>query len=212
VSGIFISYRREDATAHAGWLYEGLASHFGERYVFMDLSAMEPGLDFVDQIEQALADCDAMLVIIGPQWATVADTDGNPRLDDPDDFVRLEVSRALEAGLRVIPILVGDAVMPSSAHLPESLRGLARRHAVELRATRWRADVRDLIEVLQEVTGGVVDHASKVGAAATGQTRFPAPDTSDLPGPPPPDGTDFRGMPPPRRSDLVDLPPPPGFS
>src|SRR3954447_14379496 len=111
-SGIFISYRREDASGHAGWLHEALSEHFGEGQVFMDLG-LEPGVDFVEQIEAGISACAALLVVIGPEWLTTTGADNRRRLDDDEDLVRLEVATALaRRGLRVIPVRVNGARMP----------------------------------------------------------------------------------------------------
>jgi YVTN family beta-propeller protein len=149
--GIFISYRREDAAGHAGWLHEALSAHFGEDQVFMDLR-LEPGVDFVEQIEADISGCAALLVVIGPKWLTTTGADNRRRLDNDEDFVRLEVATALErSGLRVIPVRVHGARMPSADELPNVLKPLARRHAVELTNERWKFDVGRLIATLERV-------------------------------------------------------------
>ena len=160
-SGIFISYRREDAAGHAGWLSDGLSAHFGEDQVFMDLG-LEPGVDFVEQIEAGISA--ALLVVIGPEWLTTTGADGRRRLDDEGDFVRLEVATALaRPGLRVVPILVHDARMPVAKELPEDLEPLARRQAIELTDERWKFDVGRLIGTLERV---LATHAASHRSAA----------------------------------------------
>jgi TIR domain-containing protein len=150
---VFISYRRRETSGHAGRLYDRLAEHFGSERVFMDLR-MEPGVDFVKQIDDAVTSCDALLSLIGAQWLDMRDSHGRRRLDDPDDFARLEVEAALARGdVRVIPVLVQDAKMPDAEELPESLAPLARRHAIELSDERWDYDVGRLIEVLDRTLG-----------------------------------------------------------
>ena len=159
-SGIFISYRREDAAGHAGWLRDGLTAHFGEDQVFMDLG-LEPGVDFVEQIEAGISGCAALLVVIGQEWLTTTGADGRRRLDDEGDFVRLEVATALaRPGLRVVPILVHDARMPVAKELPEDLEPLARRQAIELSNERWKFDVGRLIGTLERVLAA---HAASIG-------------------------------------------------
>src|SRR5436190_1612320 len=91
---VFITYRREDSAAQAGRLYDAMVVRFGEGNVFMDVD-MAPGVDFVKRIHEAVAACQVLLVVIGPEWATVEDEQGRARLDDPEDFVRLEVETAL---------------------------------------------------------------------------------------------------------------------
>jgi TIR domain-containing protein len=144
---IFVSYRRTDAPGHAGRLYDGLVDRFGEAKVFKDLDSMEPGADFVEVIEETVARCDALIAVIGRGWLR-AELGGRRRLDDPDDWVRLEIANALKRRIRVVPVLVERTPMPSAADLPEELRALVHRHAVELNETAWRAQVDQLIAAL----------------------------------------------------------------
>ena len=153
-SGIFISYRREDSAGHAGRLYDRLFAHFGPDHLFMDVDRIEPGEDFVQVIETAVGSCDVVLVIIGRRWLTAGD--GNARrLDNPKDFVRLEIATALKRDVRVIPVLVADATMPGEHDLPADLAGLSRRNAVELSDLRWNRDVQQLIQVLDKFLASV---------------------------------------------------------
>ena len=148
-SKIFVSYRREDARGDAGRLTDRLKQHFGDKQIFRDVEAIEPGLDFVESISNAVGACAVLLAIIGPNWLKTVDAAGQRRLDDPHDFVRLEVSAALNRGIRVVPVLVGGAPMPNAEELPEPLRSLARRQAHELSDSRWDFDVQHLIETLE---------------------------------------------------------------
>jgi hypothetical protein len=152
---VFISYRRRETAGHAGRLYDRLAEHFGDERVFMDVR-MEPGVDFVEQIDDAVTHCDALLSLIGAQWLDMRDAQGRRRLDDPHDFARLEVESALARDVKVIPVLLQDAKMPEPEDLPESLAPLARRHAIELSDERWDYDVGRLIEVLDRTIGNGV--------------------------------------------------------
>ncbi len=145
---IFLSYRRTDAPGHAGRLYDRLVDRFGEASVFKDLDSMEPGADFGEVIEDAVARCDALIAVIGRDWLS-ADAEGLRRLDSPDDWVRLEIGNALKRKVRVIPVLVEGARMPSAADLPADLQALARRHAVELSESAWNPQVRQLIDALE---------------------------------------------------------------
>jgi TIR domain len=145
---IFLSYRRTDAPGHAGRLYDRLVDRFGEAGVFKDLDSMEPGADFGEVIEETVARCDALIAVIGRDWLA-ADEAGLRRLDSPEDWVRLEIGNALKRKVRVIPVLVEGARMPSAADLPEDLQALARRHAVELSESAWNPQVRQLIDVLE---------------------------------------------------------------
>jgi hypothetical protein len=146
---IFISYRREDSRGSAGRLYDRLVEHFGRERIFMDVDTIQPGLDFVDAIESAVDETDVMIVVIGPTWHKAADSAGRLRLDNPEDFVRLEVSGALDRNIRVIPVLIERAAMPLSTDLPDNLKSLARRNALEISHTRFHSDTRRLIAALE---------------------------------------------------------------
>jgi hypothetical protein len=145
VPDVFISYRRGDTTGHAGRLYDALSARVGKRHVFMDVDTIRPGTDFVEHIEQAVGSCDLALILIGHRWTTGADAGQPSRLDDPHDFVRLEVASALARDdVRVIPVLVEGARMPRIEDLPDSLARLPRIQAFELSDQRWQHDVDEL--------------------------------------------------------------------
>ena len=150
---IFISYRRDDSGGWAGRLYDRLSQYFGRDHVFMDIDTIEPGLDFAEVIEQAVGSCDALVALIGKQWLTITDASGRRRLENPEDFVRLEIATALARNIRVIPALVHGASVPGSSDLPDALKILARRKAYEISDTRFHYDVDRLIEVLDKVLG-----------------------------------------------------------
>ncbi len=131
---IFISYRRADSRKDAGRLHDRLAQAFGAKNVFKDVDDIPPGRDFRGVIAEAVDWCDILLVVIGRRWLDIQDEHGTRRLDDPDDFVRIEI----EAGLRrdyclVIPVLVDNAEMPPAGELPDSLRELSYLNAVTIR-------------------------------------------------------------------------------
>lgn len=151
MDGIFISYRRDDSAGYAGRLYDRLAAHFGAERVFMDVEGIEPGLDFVVAIEEAVASCRVLIAVIGDEWATAADAAGRRRLDDPNDFIRLETGAALQRGIRVVPVLVGGAVMPQIAELPDELKALTRRQAIEINHKQWEASTGELIRTLESI-------------------------------------------------------------
>jgi hypothetical protein len=155
-TGIFLNYRREDTAAHAGRLHDALENRFGGR-VFMDIDTIEAGQDFIEVIQNAVGDCKVLLVMIGRQWATITNSAGQRRLDDPDDFVRTEIAEALKRDIRVIPVLVEDASMPRKEELPPDLTKLLRRNAIELSDTRWAYDVGQLIKVLEKQFPGGED-------------------------------------------------------
>ena len=89
--GIFVSYRRQDSSHLAGRLYDRLADRFGKSQVFMDVDTIEPGVNFAEEVNRAVATCTVLLAVVGPNWLTVTDEYGCRRLDDPDDYVRLEI-------------------------------------------------------------------------------------------------------------------------
>lgn len=145
---IFVSYRRQDASGEAGRLVDHLQEVFGDESVFLDVETIEAGLDFIQAIEKALSSCKVLIAMIGPHWATIKDPKGNLRLFNEDDFIRIEISAALKRDIRVIPVLVNGAMMPSLTDLPEDLHGLTRRHAQELSSSRWKYDSDQLTNVL----------------------------------------------------------------
>jgi TIR domain len=149
---VFISYRREDSAGHAGRLFDRISSHFGDTVkIFMDIDSITPGEDFVNVIENAVGSCAILIAIIGMDWLTVTDEAGKRRLDNPEDFVRVEIATALNRGVRVIPVLVQDANMPRREHLPEALVKLSRRNAIEISDVRWNYDVNRLIKTIEGV-------------------------------------------------------------
>ena len=150
-SGIFISYRRQDEPNFAGRLYDRLAGHFGRDTVFMDVDTIDLGLDFAEVIDQSLAGCRVMIVVIGKRWLTVVDEEGEPRLHNPDDYVRLEVERALQSEIRVIPVLVEGAASPKAAQLPAALGSLARRNAIAMSHESFTSDSGRLIATLHRI-------------------------------------------------------------
>ena len=149
MSSIFVSYRRTDAPAHAGRIYDRLVDRFGKDNVYKDLDSTAPGADFVEVIDETIAACDALVAVIGRDWVSAKGRwRGGRRLDDPQDWVRREIAAALERDIRVVPVLVEGAQMPSADALPDDLKRLARRHAVELSETAWAPQLTQLIESL----------------------------------------------------------------
>jgi uncharacterized membrane protein YeaQ/YmgE (transglycosylase-associated protein family) len=149
---VFISYRRDDTAGYAGRLFDRLSQHFGQENVFMDIDTIEPGLDFVEAIERAVGSCDVLLALIGHEWLQSTDARGHRRIDDPQDFVRLEIATALDRNIRVIPVVVEGARMPTADELPAPLQPLARRNALDMSNTRWQFDVNRLIEGIQRTS------------------------------------------------------------
>ena len=149
--GIFLSYRRDDAPAYVRLLQVQLRERFPDAPVFMDLDSIEPGLDFDKVIRAAIDSCAVLVALIGRQWATLTDEDGQRRLDNPDDYVRFEIQTALRRGVRVIPVLVDGARPLQEQQLPSELRGLARLNALDLSFDRYQYDANRLVDLIERV-------------------------------------------------------------
>ncbi len=145
---IFINYRRSDSEGEAGHLFDELSARFGANSVFMDVAAIEPGRDFRKAIDHSVSTCSVVLALIGQSWLAPSGAGGARRLDDPNDFVRIELASALRRDIPVIPVLVRGARMPQPDQLPDDLKELAFRNAVELTHARWKSDVQVLIQSL----------------------------------------------------------------
>jgi len=178
---IFLCYRHDETAYPAAWLFDRLADRFGREQVFKDIENIEPGDDFVEAIATAVGSCDVLLVLVGSQWLTAKGPDGRRRLDDPDDFVRLEIEAAIERNVRVIPLLVDGARMPRADELPASLAKLARRQAQELSSTRFGTDTQRLLSVLDRAIAGGERRAHELEAETPAGEKQPALDlgTSD---------------------------------
>ena len=195
MGAIFVSYRRSDSQGEAGRLFDDLVKHFGEHMVFMDVVGIEAGRDFRKAIEESVAQCGALLVVMGPTWLNAKDENGARRLDDPADFVRIETASALRRDIPVIPVLVRAAEMPRAEQLPEIIRDLAYRNCIELTHARWRSDIQLLVEALRRL---VVD-SNPVGTGS-------GPHQSAFPMRPGATSTDVKGTsePDPRSSSQID--------
>ena len=156
---IFLSYRREETGYAAGWLYDRLNERYNNGQVFKDVDSIKLGDDFIDAITTAVESCDVLLALIGDRWLTITGPDGRRRLDDPEDFVRLEIETALTRDVRVIPILVAGAKMPDAADLPPNLALLVRRQALDLRPNHFKADLGLLLEELNSTLAGTQTRA-----------------------------------------------------
>jgi TonB family protein len=180
LSAIFVSYRRNDSQGEAGRLFDDLVSHFGEQKVFMDVAGIEAGRDFRKAIEESVANCGVLLVVMGPAWVTAKNESGLRRLDDPGDFVRAEVASALRRDIPVIPVLVHGAVMPRVEELPDDLKDLAYRNCVELTHARWKSDVQVLLEPLRRLIGSSDQVLARAPTAEPklGQEKPPSPPSS----------------------------------
>lgn len=142
---IFLSYRRDDSAASAGRLYDHLKGRFASNHIFMDVDNLDAGTDFVEVIGESVGSCDVLIAVIGKRWLISSDEEGRRRLHNPEDFVRVEIATALKRDIRVIPVLVEGASMPRSGDLPDDLKSLVRRNALEVSHTRFRADSERLI-------------------------------------------------------------------
>jgi hypothetical protein len=147
---IFINYRRSDTTGTAGRLHDRLTQSFGRKNLFMDVDHMPAGVDFVSHLHRQLAACNVFIALIGPSWLDVRNEKGELRFHDPKDFVAIEIAAALARNIRVIPVLVDGARMPKESELPESLKPLVRRHAVELRHAQFGRDTEALVAEVRE--------------------------------------------------------------
>ena len=159
MSGIFISYRREDAAGPARRLYERLADRFSAASVFIDVETLEVGDEFGQVIEEKVGFCDALVAVIGPRWLDAADGTGRRRLDDADDWVRREIAAALDAGTKVLPVLVDGARLPERRALPAAVARLADHQVLDLRTDRFDRDADRLVSALEAVQrrGGVAN-------------------------------------------------------
>lgn len=147
---IFLSYRRQDSQSATGRLADSLEAWFGPGRVFRDHDAIVAGEDFADAIRRAIDVSTVVLVVTGPRWVGAADDQGQQRLALADDFVRIEIESALNAGVPLVPVLVEGATMPGASQVPASLAAYTRCQAIELSELRWRYDVRRLCETLHE--------------------------------------------------------------
>ena len=155
MSGIFISYRRADSPDATGRVYDRLVAEFGKEHVFKDIDSIPLGMDFRTHLNDRVADCTAVLAVIGPHWADQRDASGRRRLDDADDFVRIELEAALSRNIPVVPVLVGHTQMPEVAQLPASLAQLAYRQSIEVRPDPdFHNDATRLVSALRSILGG----------------------------------------------------------
>jgi hypothetical protein len=200
---VFISYRRDDAGGWAGRMEDDLADRFGSERVFRDIK-IPAGVDYEEHIEQVLDACHVVVVIIGPEWATLKGPDGKLRLTRSDDLLRREIERALaRRDVEVIPVLVQRALMPAAHELPPELQPLARRQAIELSDSRWNHDMGQLIAQLCEMLEGTSAVNATVPAP---RPRVPAPPPPAPEPGPRPTRRDERRMSRPEPLDVAALP------
>ena len=150
---IFISYRRSSGSWSARTLHDGLKRDFDESQLFIDVADIEHGTDFVHRLEREIGRCDAMIAVIDPQWLDAADEAGNRRLDDPADYIGIEIGMGLKRRIPVIPVLVDGARMPTEAELPDALKPLSQRNAIAVRHASFDADIKRLAASLHKLLG-----------------------------------------------------------
>jgi TIR domain len=167
---IFVNYRRDDSAPHALSIAQYLERRFGAHNVFIDIDRMRAGQNFHEVLQQRLSLCDVMLTIIGPSWRDARDEAGRRRLDDPEDWVRLEISKAFANDVTVIPVLVGGATLPKPADLPEDIRPLVQRQLVTITTNSFRSDMagleRDLRAIVRAYRRWLVPMAAGLAALA----------------------------------------------
>jgi len=171
---IFLSYRRDDSADITGRIYDRLVQRFEEATIFRDIDAIPLGVDFRAHLNQMVGRCHVLLAILGPNWVKITDAKGNRRLDDPGDFVRLEVEIALTRTIPVVPLLVYGATMPQEADLPASLKELAYRNGIPIRRDPdFHHDVDRLIESLQTYLPGVEQVPAPSASTVTSPAQTP---------------------------------------
>lgn len=174
---IFISYRRDDSAGYAGRIHDRLSGAFGPERTFMDVDNIPIGVNFVDALSSEVAKCDVLLALIGRRWLDAADEDGARRLDDPADFVRIEIEAALQRGIPVVPVLVDGASVPRADALPQTMAELAFRNGVDVRHGSFNGDVSKLIRGIQALPtatthrSGVADVDSSTSPEAPEPSR-----------------------------------------
>jgi len=155
---VFISYRRADSAGYSGRVMDRLDRELGRDLVFMDVDAIPLGTNFSKVLHEEVAKCGVLLAVIGPNWVDARDEHGNRRLDNPNDFVRIEIGAALQRGIPVIPLLLDGARIPKADELPEDLKELSLRNGMEIRHASFQDDMNRLIRGLKEegvdVAGG----------------------------------------------------------
>lgn len=168
---VFINYRRADSKLVAQLIFNQLLQRFSRDQVFKDFNTISPGDDYTISIDKALHGCDVLLVLIGQQWLNITDDSGRRRLDDPADYVRVEIAKALSRNIKVIPVMLDGVQMPQPEQLPEDIRSLTRRQLVEIDTNaRLEQDVDRLADVIRDILDKL----------------YPGPNPGPLPPQPPP--------------------------
>lgn len=145
---IFVNYRQKVSLMQAGRVSDKIASHFGYSSIFHDKSSLIGGSNWKQDIENSINQCAVMVVVIGDGWLTQTNPDGGRRLDDPNDYVAMEIATALERKITVIPVLVDNAPRLYSDSLPDKLKGLAFIEPIIIRNDDWNADINKIINAI----------------------------------------------------------------
>ncbi len=164
---LFLSYRRDDNPYAAGRLYDHLINDFGEDAVYFDVTASYGGIDFRKLIDYKIAECEAVIVVIGEKWLSIKDEEGNRRIDQADDFVHIEVRSALDRGIPITPIFVDNGKIPKPSDLPEILKDLSYRNGFPASASEFRIQVKGIINAIRN---GIVLHR-EISEASQSQKR-----------------------------------------
>ena len=169
---VFLCYRRDDSAAFTGRVQDRLEQGFGRDLLFMDVDAIPLGVNFVTALHEAVAECEVLLAVIGPNWLEARDDAGARRLDDPNDFVRIEIGAALQRNIPVIPILLDGAKVPKSNQLPEDLKELARRNALDVRHASFHSDLDRLVRGLKAQLAEADADRAEVGRRQRGDAAY----------------------------------------
>ncbi len=148
---IFLSYRRDDSAGQSGRIRDRLVRDFGDDYLFMDVDGIPLGSDFVARLNDEVAKCDVLLAVIGRQWIDLRDASGQRRVDNPNDFVRVEISAALQRDIPLIPLLLDGTIIPARELLPDDIKGLSSRNALDVRHSAFHADMDRLVSELKQL-------------------------------------------------------------
>jgi hypothetical protein len=184
---VFLCYRRDDSAGYAGRVQDRLEREFGRDLLFMDVDAIPLGVDFSKVLREEVGKCGVLLAVIGPNWLDARDKDGNRRLDDPHDFVRIEIGAALQRNIRVIPILLDGAKVPKANQLPTDLEGLSLRNGLDVRHASFHNDIDRLVRGLkgqlaadgaQQMAHGTRDAAPSPQSAQSSQPKAATKDDS----------------------------------
>jgi hypothetical protein len=145
---IFISYRRSDTQGYAGRLSDSLEAYFGENRVFRDIEDIKGGSEFAKDIKSQMRSADAVIVLIGPNWLTISDEEGERRIDNPNDWVSQEIAMAIEQGIRIFPVLIEGTILPRKEELPEHLSPILNYNAITISDKNWEADILGLGKII----------------------------------------------------------------